>query len=416
MAVHRVPMPYSHQIDLCDNGGHDPYGPVPDCYGPYAEKSDCDDPYPPPRRQSGSFQNAPYGSGLTHGDRMEPLTSRKPLRVAHVGPSFVCAGVESWLQALISHSDPGLIRFVRNVVTEEYAVDYDLLEQLRVPYSVGNKDAVRAAALESDVILVWGQVDPDYLRPPGASAKVVFVAHGTGAWTQKALSVCQPVVDHIVAVSSAVQAELKSDIPSTVILNGVDQRHTACQEDNQGVRARLGFSESDFVVGFVGRFSPEKQAHLVIDAVAGLDRTTRALLVGWGPLRYQLIDQCNRQIPGRYAFGSCRSFLGDYYQVMNALCVPSTEEGFGMVIAEAMLHAVPVISTRVGAAAELIDDKINGLLTGGSAEEIAVQLQRLQDRPEWAKGLGREGRRTACRECLASTMARRYENLLRSLV
>ena len=338
----------------------------------------------------------------------------QPLRVVHVGPSFVCAGVESWLRALVSHSDPAVLRFVRNVVTEDYAVDHELLQKLGIPCTFGRDEAVRDAVLESDVVLVWGNVAPEYLRPEGSRAKVVFIAHGVGDWTKSALAACRPVVDHVVAVSRAVQEHVCEGFPTSVILNGVDQRHIACRSSASEVRRKLGFATDDFVVGFAGRFSPEKNAHVLIEAFSTLGPNAKALLVGWGPLRYQLMELCNELIPGRFAFATSREFLGDYYQIMNALCMPSAEEGFGLVAAEAMLHGVPVVSTPVGVAHDLFDHRVNGLLA--AQDEFAVNLGLLQQNPEWARGLGNEGRRTALQYCLASTMAVKYQELLESLV
>lgn len=82
-----------------------------------------------------------------------------------------------------------------------------------------------------------------------------------------------------------------------MILNGVDQRHIAARYSAQEMRRRLGFAEDDFVVGFAGRFSPEKQPQRVIEAVSSLPPDTKALLVGWGALRYQLMDLCSQLIP-----------------------------------------------------------------------------------------------------------------------
>ena len=338
----------------------------------------------------------------------------QPLKVAHIGPSFVCAGVESWLRALVSHCDPAVLRFVRNVVTEDYAVDHELLQKLGIPCTFGRDAAVREAVLESDVVLVWGDVDPEYLRPEGSKAKVVFVAHGVGDWTKSALEACSPVIDHVVAVSRVVEEQVCGGFPTSVILNGVDQRHIACRSSASEVRRKLGFSADDFVVGFAGRFSPEKNAHVLIEALGALGPDAKALLVGWGPLRYQLMELCNELIPGRFAFATSREFLGDYYQIMNALCMPSAEEGFGLVAAEAMLHGVPVVSTRVGVAHDLFEHRVNGLLA--TQDEFASNLRLLQQNPEWARGLGKEGRRTALKHCLASTMAVKYQELLESLV
>ena len=339
---------------------------------------------------------------------------KQPLKVSHVGPSFVCAGVESWLRALVSHSDPSVIRFVRNVVTEDYAIDHELLRRIGIPFTFGRDAAVEQAVRESDVVLVWGGVDPKHLRPCGANAKIVFVAHGNGSWTRSALEICRPAIDHVIAVSHDVRKRVCAGISATVILNGIDQRHIAARSNSQQIRRQLGFRGDDFVVGFVGRFSPEKQADAVIEAVRTLPPDAKALFVGWGPLRYQLMDLCNEQIPGRYAFAASSEFLGDYYQIMNALCMPSREEGFGLVAAEAMLHSVPVVSTSVGVAHDLFQHRVNGLLA--KPEEFGENLLLLHQNPGWARGVGEEGRRTALQNCTASMMASRYEELLVSLV
>lgn len=361
----------------------------------------------------------PYARALAYPvspakSRVAPMRRTRPISVAHIGPSFVCAGVESWLRALVSHCDPAVVRFVRNVVTEDHAVDHELLRKVGIPCTFGQDDAVREAVLESDVVLVWGNVPPENLRPKGSTAKVVFVAHGMGDWTRSSLQACSPAVDHVVAVSRIVYDNLCGSYPASVILNGVDQHHIACRSSPEEVRRKLGFDADDFVVGFAGRFSPEKNADVIIDAVARMGASAKALLVGWGPLRYQLMDLCNERIPGRFAFATSQDFLGDYYQIMDALCMPSTEEGFGLVAAEAMLHSVPVISTRVGIAHDLFQNRINGVLA--APEEFADSLCQLQQNPEWASGLGREGRRTALRHCLAADMALEYQKLLQRLV
>lgn len=350
---------------------------------------------------------------VAHLRRSHPRRTR-PLKVAHIGPSFVCAGVESWLRALVSHCDPAVLQFVRNVVTEDYAVDHELLQNLGIPCTFGRDIAVRDAAMESDVILVWGDVAPENLRPEGSQAKVVFVAHGVGDWTKSSLKACSLVVDHVVAVSRVVEEQVCGEYSTSVILNGVDQRHIACRSRASEVRRKLGFSADDFVVGFAGRFSKEKNAHVLIEALQALGPDAKALLVGWGPLRIELMERCNELIPGRFAFATSREFLGDYYQIMNALCMPSTEEGFGLVAAEAMLHSVPVVSTRVGVAQDLFIHRVNGLLA--TQDEFAANLCLLQQNPEWARGIGREGRRTALSHCLASNMAVKYQELLESLV
>jgi glycosyltransferase involved in cell wall biosynthesis len=204
-------------------------------------------------------------------------------------------------------------------------------------------------------------------------------------------------------------------VPTTVIPNGVDSAHLARSQPVTAVRESLGFRPGDFVLGYVGRFSDEKRPHLVAQAVARLPPNFKALFVGWGPLQAPLMDYSNRLIPGRYAFVRAVNDVGDYYGAMDALCLPSEEEGFGLVILEAMFCERPVIATPVGCVPELVRDRVNGLVVQGTAEEIANVARLLHRHPAWARGVAREGRSTAEASGHARVMARAYENLFLEL-
>lgn len=88
-----------------------------------------------------------------------------------------------------------------------------------------------------------------------------------------------------------------------------------------------------------------------------------------------------------------------FYRGAAAVVVPSLWfETFGLVAAEAMSHGVPVIGSRIGALAELIDDGVDGLLfEPGDAEGLARQVRRLWDDPELRRRLGAAARDKARR-------------------
>ena len=52
--------------------------------------------------------------------------------------------------------------------------------------------------------------------------------------------------------------------------------------------------------------------------------------------------------------------IDDYISQFDAALIPSRQEGFGLVAAEAMRNAKPVIASRAGALPELIKDGENG--------------------------------------------------------
>src|SRR5207237_1210261 len=66
-----------------------------------------------------------------------------------------------------------------------------------------------------------------------------------------------------------------------------------------------------------------------------------------------------------------------------ALVLPSRSEGLGRVVIEALCRSRPVVGSRVGGIADLIDDGVNGVLVEpGDVDALSAALQRvLEDRP-----------------------------------
>lgn len=360
------------------------------------------------------------GMGLSGAEltMMPELLSRIPdgngLKVIHIGPSFVCAGVEHWLKALAAHSDPSRIRYIGNVVTDQLLVDRPFALDVGIPLITGGRDVVREAVSQADIVLAWG---PPQLRQWLEGMEIplfVYVAHGMGAWTRDCLRSCSTLVDHVIAVSHIVQQSVCDGFPSTVIHNGVDTRHIVGSMPEAQMREQLGIDDDDFVVGYVGRFSREKRVDLLVESLQRIPNA-KGLFVGWGPQRHALMDLCSKLIPGRFVFAEANDFLGDYYGIMDALCLLSSEEGFGLVVPEAMLHGVPVISTQVGCAADLFLDRVNGLLVDPDVNSVVSALGMLIDHPEWAAGLGQQGLALAEQHFLARQMADRYQDLLEEL-
>ncbi len=339
----------------------------------------------------------------------------RPLRVTHVGQSMVRAGIENWLKGLMRFLDHRRVQVVKCIATAADEIDPSVAAEMGVPVEVGGAACVRRAARDSDVLLCWGPRDLGQWLARVPPRLCVFVAHGEGYWTRQILEGCTPVIDHVVAVSQRVKESVADGLPTTVIPNGVDQAQLARTRPAVAVRAELGLQPGDFVLGYVGRFSDEKRPHLLVDAVARLPAPFKALFVGWGPLGSRLLEYANARIPGRYAFVKATGDVGDYYAALDALCLPSAEEGFGLVLLEAMLCERPIIATEVGCVPDLIEDRVNGLVVAGTPESIRDAALLLHGHPEWARGLAAQGRVDAEARGQARTMARDYEDLLLGL-
>jgi hypothetical protein len=339
-----------------------------------------------------------------------PLVDR-PLRVIHVGQYMVRAGIEIWLRALIRLADPRHLVFQRCVVTSALS-DRRVIGEMPVPVEVGGQRSVRRAAEDCDVLLVSGpQEVAGWLE--GIRPRVcVVVAHGDTIWTRKILESCSPVIDHVVAVSKNVQAKVCNGFPSSVIYNGVDTAHLTRTAPRNEVRARFGFKPQDFVVGSVMRLTPGKNPEQLLEAIAKLPPRFKLLLVGWGALQQKLLHMANEIAPLRCVITAAEQDMGDYYSAMDAFCLPSESEGFGLATLEAMFCGVPVVTTRTGFPPEMLRPGVHYLSCTAEPSSIAAALKKLAQHPRWRTGLAVQGRRAAERFGFALRMCREYERLL----
>jgi glycosyltransferase involved in cell wall biosynthesis len=94
-------------------------------------------------------------------------------------------------------------------------------------------------------------------------------------------------------------------------------------------------------------------------------------------------------------FGS-RGELAGAYHALDAYLVTSRQEGGPKGVLEAMATGVPVVTTRVGQAPEVVDNGRNGLLADvDDVEGLAAALQRIHDDSALRERLRAEGRPTA---------------------
>jgi glycosyltransferase involved in cell wall biosynthesis len=84
--------------------------------------------------------------------------------------------------------------------------------------------------------------------------------------------------------------------------------------------------------------------------------------------------------------------LAEYYDDADIFVLPTRHEGYGMAVAEALAHGLPVVSTPTGAIAELVGRDAGMLVPPGDAEALTAALWRVLDDDGLRKRL-REGAR-----------------------
>jgi glycosyltransferase involved in cell wall biosynthesis len=137
--------------------------------------------------------------------------------------------------------------------------------------------------------------------------------------------------------------------------------------------------EPPFVL-YAGRLSPEKGILELVEASDGIP----LVVVGDGPLR--------DRVPGAQGFVTHDELLRLYGRAA-VVAVPSHREGFGVVCAEAMAHARPVVAGAVGGLLDLVVDGETGVhVPPGDVGALRAALQRLLRDPELRRRLGAAGR------------------------
>jgi spore coat protein SA len=92
------------------------------------------------------------------------------------------------------------------------------------------------------------------------------------------------------------------------------------------------------------------------------------------------------------------------------------QEALGLVFIEALASGVPVIATRTGGIADVVDDGVTGFLVEQrSAEQIAERLAALHGDRALLQELGRRGRETVCRRFSWETVSTAYARVFDEL-
>ena len=97
------------------------------------------------------------------------------------------------------------------------------------------------------------------------------------------------------------------------------------------------------------------------------------------------------------------------------LCLPSVQESFGIVYAEAWSHRKPVIGCRIPAVSAVIDEGRDGLLTRQEPQDLAAAIVRLLDGPQECEAMGRAGWRKVQEHFNWETVTQRTLDVYRSL-
>ena len=235
---------------------------------------------------------------------------------------------------------------------------------------------------------------------------------------------CMKKASHVTVVSEHLKSQvqkLSPDILPSVVSMGVD-----CSKFGRQYRVPNYFNQGDKkVVLFVGRLVMVKGVAYLIEAMKEVDAIL--VIVGEGSLRGELeaqgqeVNVLSKWNKIRFLGAKTHDELRNIYASADVFVCPSitdsdgAQEGFGLVMLEAMASGLPVVASRSGGIIQLIEDGVNGLLCAEKCVgQIAESISKLLNNENIYQNIVVGGKRTVERysyRCIAERYVKIYEDI-----
>jgi len=226
---------------------------------------------------------------------------------------------------------------------------------------------------------------------------------GTFFYARPMLNAVARKADHIVTVSHHSKSEIMQalGIPGskiTVIPCGVSEEFApqSPSVESRDAAKILGI-QTPFLL-YVGNLKPHKNVVTLLRAFAQLrkhNKLRHSLLIVGDDARWKrsVVDECVR-----LGIRDCTTFLPHVsqsllprvYAAADLLVMPSTVEGFGLPVLEAMACGTPVIASRTASLPEVAGDAAI-YFDPASSEDLGVQIERILHSPELQASLRNKG-------------------------
>jgi glycosyltransferase involved in cell wall biosynthesis len=235
-------------------------------------------------------------------------------------------------------------------------------------------------------------------------------------------------VDRVIVNSEATRRMIMHDAPwfpeskAVVIYNGIDPEpyeKLVARRDDLRVKLRrsTGLEPGVPVFTLVGDLHERKQQRVIVEMwpqVLEEFPNAHVLFVGEGDDRAELESViAARNLGGRIHLLGFRSDVPEILAGSDALLLPSSVEGFGYVLVEAMGVGVPCIASRVSSIPEIVEDGKTGILHPvGDTGEITDAIRAILTDPAGARAMGEAGMRRAQKFFTLSRMLDQVELVL----
>ena len=317
---------------------------------------------------------------------------KKKIKILHVAQA--AGGVDRYIRMLLKYLDKekfeNILVCSQDFREKDYKNLVDFFEQVKMDRAIGSND-LKAIG---EVRRLIKRYNPDIVyahsSKAGAIARVADIGlknhclYNPHGWAfnmrcsakKEAMytaieKIAAPFCDKIICISdaekqSALDKKICREDKKQVIFNGVDIE--AYENGIHGTvkRKDLNIPEDAFVVGMVGRISPQKAPDIFIKMAKHVkDKVSNAhfIIVGNGDqeAEIQKYAKDNNFLDSLHITGWVDNPMS-YVELFDVACLLSRWEGFGLVLPEYMMARKPIVASRVDAIPNIICDGENGLL------------------------------------------------------
>ena len=338
---------------------------------------------------------------------------KNKIRILHVAQA--AGGVDRYIRMLLKYLDKekfeNILVCSQDFLEEDYRGLVDSFEQIEMTRAIGGNDLKAIKEVRNLIKKYNPDIVYAHSSKAGAIARAadiglknccVYNPHGW-AFNMRCSAkkkemytaiekIAAPFCKKIICISnaekqSALDKKICKEDKLQVIFNGVDIEGYENGQHGVVKRRDLNIPEEAFVVGMVGRVSPQKAPDIFIKMAKQVkDKVPNAhfIIVGNGDQETEI-----RKYAEDNAFLESLHITGwvdnpmSYVEIFDVACLLSRWEGFGLALPEYMMAGKPIVASRVDAIPNIIRNGKNGLLVdaddANGASEAVLQIYQEND-------------------------------------
>jgi glycosyltransferase involved in cell wall biosynthesis len=198
----------------------------------------------------------------------------------------------------------------------------------------------------------------------------------------------------------------------TYLPNGVNMQEPRSPE----LIKERGLAGDDYIL-FVGRLTPEKGCHHLIEAYKKLNTKLKLVVVGGSSYTDEYVEALSKQANEDimflgYVFGD---ELRELYSNARLFVLPSEIEGLSISLLEAMSYGKCVVASDIPENLEVIED-CGFRFQSANTSDLARLLQELIENPDLVEEIGERARQRVLKEYNWDVIASQTEQLYLSLI